>query len=63
MCFVLEPLLALCNCTQHTISAVRKAKFFLHPDKIPKDLTESQTLLFKTIWHTIQEGIEASISD
>eukprot|EP00580_Thalassiosira_gravida_P005917 CAMPEP_0201652776 /NCGR_PEP_ID=MMETSP0493-20130528/44653_1 /ASSEMBLY_ACC=CAM_ASM_000838 /TAXON_ID=420259 /ORGANISM="Thalassiosira gravida, Strain GMp14c1" /LENGTH=305 /DNA_ID=CAMNT_0048129301 /DNA_START=115 /DNA_END=1032 /DNA_ORIENTATION=- len=26
--------------------ALRKAKFFLHPDKLPKDLTEDQSLLF-----------------
>jgi len=35
--------------------AVRKAKFFLHPDKLPKDLTENQTLLFKSIWDVIQD--------
>ena len=35
--------------------AVRKAKFFLHPDKLPKALTESQTVLFKTMWDAIQE--------
>jgi hypothetical protein len=35
--------------------AVRKTKFFLHPDKLPNDLTESQTLLFKAIWDVIQE--------
>ena len=35
--------------------AVRKAKFFLHPDKLPKDLTDNQTLLFKTIWDVLQD--------
>lgn len=35
--------------------AVRKAKFFLHPDKLPKDLTDDQTLLFKTIWEVLLE--------
>ena len=35
--------------------AVRKARLFLHPDKLPKDLTESQTFLFKTIWYVISE--------
>jgi len=35
--------------------ALRKAKFFLHPDKLPKDLTEDQTLLFKTIWNDITQ--------
>lgn len=36
--------------------AARKAKFFLHPDKLPKDLTENQTTLFKSIWDVIQES-------
>lgn len=40
--------------------AVRKAKFFLHPDKLPKDLTENQSLLFQTIWNVIAEGEEAA---
>lgn len=35
--------------------AVRKSKFFLHPDKLPKDLTDNQTLLFKTIWDVLQD--------
>ena len=33
----------------------RKAKFFLHPDKLPKDLSDDQTLLFKTVWDVITE--------
>jgi len=40
--------------------ATRKAKFFLHPDKLPKDLTENQTILFSTIWNVIAEQ-EAAI--
>ncbi|KAL7533894.1 hypothetical protein ACHAXR_005518 [Thalassiosira sp. AJA248-18] len=40
--------------------AVRKAKFFLHPDKLPKDLTENQSLLFQTMWNVIAEGEEAA---
>ena len=35
--------------------AARKAKFFLHPDKLPKDLNENQTILFKTIWDVLQD--------
>jgi len=38
----------------------RKAKFFLHPDKLPKDLTENQTILFKTMWDVIAQQ-EAAI--
>ena len=41
--------------------AVRKAKFFLHPDKLPKDLTEKQTTLFKSIWDTLQEREAATL--
>ena len=35
--------------------AVRRSKLFLHPDKLPTDLTENQSLLFKTIWNVMQE--------
>ena len=41
--------------------AVRKAKFFLHPDKLPKDLTEKQSTLFKSIWDTLQEREAATL--
>ncbi|KAL7545163.1 hypothetical protein ACHAWF_008518 [Thalassiosira exigua] len=41
--------------------AVRKAKFFLHPDKLPKDLTENQTMLFSTIWNTIADKESATL--
>ncbi|EJK45648.1 hypothetical protein THAOC_35730, partial [Thalassiosira oceanica] len=33
--------------------AVRKAKLFLHPDKLPKDCTENQSLLFGAIWEAL----------
>lgn len=36
-------------------SATRKAKFFLHPYKLPHDLTVKQTQLFRTIWNELQE--------
>ena len=35
--------------------AMRKMKFFVHPDNLPADLTESQTLLFETIRDIIQD--------
>eukprot|EP00985_Skeletonema_marinoi_P027676 scaffold23050_cov129-Skeletonema_marinoi.AAC.3 len=35
--------------------AARRSKLFLHPDKLPKDLTKSQTILFQTIWDVMQE--------
>jgi hypothetical protein len=38
----------------HTNPASKKAKFFLHPDKLPKDLTENQIQLLKTIWNELQ---------
>jgi len=42
---------------------VRNAKFFLHPDKLPKDLTENQTLVFKTLWDVIAEQEEATLNN
>ena len=35
--------------------AARRSKLFLHPDRLPKDLTKSQVILFKRIWDIIQE--------
>lgn len=29
---------------------MRKSKLYLHPDKLPKDLTNNQSLVFKYIW-------------
>ena len=43
--------------------AARKAKFFLHPDKLPSDLTENQTILFKSIWDIIQESEAKTLAD
>jgi len=36
--------------------ATRKVKIFLHPDKLPKDLTETQSFLFRAIWDVILES-------
>ena len=41
--------------------ASRKSKLFLHPDKLPGDLTENQDELFKTIWNVIQESEAATL--
>ena len=35
--------------------AMRRMKFFVHPDNLPTDLTESQTVLFGAMWDVIQE--------
>ena len=43
--------------------AARKAKFFLHPDKLPKDLTENQATLFRSIWDVIQESEAKTLAD
>lgn len=40
--------------------ASRKSKLFLHPDKLPNDLTENQDVLFKAIWDVIQESEAAT---
>lgn len=45
------------DCTFH--AAVRKMKFFLHPDKLPHDLTEQQALLCRTLWDVITEAWDA----
>jgi hypothetical protein len=37
------------------VRAMRKLKIFLHPDKLPKDLTQNQTQLFETLWNELQE--------
>lgn len=39
--------------------AMRKAKFFLHPDKLPKDLSKEQSFLFKMLWDIIADAWEA----
>jgi len=36
--------------------AVRKMRLFLHPDKLPKDLTELQALLCQSLWNTLSEA-------
>jgi hypothetical protein len=41
--------------------ASRKSKLFLHPDKLPSDLTENQDLLFKSIWNVIMESEAATL--
>ena len=42
--------------------AHRKAKFLLHPDKLPRDLTENQIHVCKLIWDIIQDAGEAFFS-
>jgi hypothetical protein len=36
--------------------AMKKVKLFFHPDKLPADLTESQSKLFKTMWDFFMES-------
>jgi hypothetical protein len=36
--------------------ASRKSKLFLHPDKLPTDLTPNQEKLLKSMWDIIQES-------
>ena len=38
--------------------AVRKVRFFLHPDKLPRDLDESQQFLCKLCWDVINDAYE-----
>ena len=37
---------------------VRKVRFFLHPDKLPHDLTEDQSFLCKLLWDVINDAFE-----
>jgi hypothetical protein len=39
--------------------AVRKTKFFLHPDKLPKDLSTEQTFVCKMLWDIVADAWEA----
>jgi hypothetical protein len=39
--------------------AVRKMRFFLHPDRLPKDFTEQQSVLCRTLWDTISDSWDA----
>jgi hypothetical protein len=36
--------------------AVRKMRFFLHPDRLPKDFNEQQAVLCRTLWDTISDS-------
>lgn len=36
--------------------AMKKVKLFFHPDKLPADLTESQSKLFKAMWDFFMES-------
>lgn len=38
--------------------AVRKLRFFLHPDKLPKDLTADQSFLIKLLWDITNDAFE-----
>lgn len=38
--------------------AVRKLKFFFHPDKLPKDFSSSQNYLCKLLWDIIADSLE-----
>ena len=40
--------------------ASRKSKLFLHPDKLPNDLTKNQDEMFKTIWNVMLESEAAT---
>jgi len=38
--------------------AVRKLRFFLHPDKLPNDLDEEQTFISKMLWDISSDAWE-----
>lgn len=37
---------------------VRKLRFFLHPDKLPRDFSEEQTYICKMLWDIISDAFE-----
>lgn len=43
--------------------AQRKAKFLLHPDKLPKDLSEKQLFVCKTMWDILADAWELYTKD
>ncbi len=38
--------------------AVRKVRFFLHPDKLPRDLSDAQQFLCKLLWDVVNDAYE-----
>ena len=38
--------------------AVRKVRFFLHPDKLPRDFTEEQQFMCKLLWDVTNDAWE-----
>lgn len=38
--------------------AVKKLRFFLHPDKLPRDLNEEQTFVCKMLWDITSDAWE-----
>lgn len=38
--------------------AVRKIRFFLHPDKLPKDLNPEQAFMVKMLWDVTSDAWE-----
>ena len=37
---------------------VRRCRFFLHPDKLPHDLTDDQRFMCKLLWDVINDAYE-----
>jgi len=40
------------------VVAFRKVKFFLHPDKLPKDFSEMQLFVCKLLWDVLADAWE-----
>ena len=38
--------------------AIKRLRFVLHPDKLPKDLNEEQAFLCKMVWDIVSDGME-----
>ena len=38
--------------------AVRKVRFFLHPDKLPRDLSSDQVFVARMLWDIVNDSLE-----
>ena len=49
----------ICQNEEALKKAVRKCRFFLHPDKLPSDLDEVQSFVCKMIWDVMNDAWES----
>ena len=57
LCYGADSLLPTLD-TDKLKKAVRKIRFFLHPDKLPRDVTEGQMYVCKLLWDVTSDALE-----